>query len=377
MSRLEQIIEQLMKISHDPRKQLERYQSEGKKVVGCFPPYTPQELVMAAGMVPMGIWGSQTESYKVRAYVPAFCCPIMQSSLEMGLNGSMKGLSAVMIPPICDALRCITQNWKVGVPDIPMIPVTYPQNRTDAGIQFLKSEYEVIRARLEKVAGHPITEEDLKAALEISRQHSRAMLEFAEEARKHPDRITPIIRHSVMKSAWFMEKKEHLALVKELTEELKKEPECDWKGGRVILSGITGEPDELLKLLEEYGLMVDSDDLAQESRQYTAEIPEGDDALLCLAEQWKDRKCSLVHDTEKTRLVRMCETAKEHQVQGVITCMMKFCDQEEYDLPVMNAMMKKLEIPVLALEIDQQPGTAEQLRTRIQTFAEMICNSKK
>ena len=57
--------------------------------------------------------------------------------------------------------------------------------------------------------------------------------------------------------------------------------------------------------------------------------------------------------------------------------MMKFCDQEEYDLPVMNAMMKKLEIPVLALEIDQQPGTAEQLRTRIQTFAEMICNSKK
>ena len=38
MSRLEQIIEQLMKISHDPRKQLERYQSEGKHVGGCFPP---------------------------------------------------------------------------------------------------------------------------------------------------------------------------------------------------------------------------------------------------------------------------------------------------------------------------------------------------
>lgn len=45
MSRLEQIIEQLVEVSHNPRKQLERYQSEGKKVVGCFPPYTPQELV--------------------------------------------------------------------------------------------------------------------------------------------------------------------------------------------------------------------------------------------------------------------------------------------------------------------------------------------
>lgn len=109
-----------MEVSHNPRKQLERYQSEGKKVVGCFPPYTPQELVTAAGMVPMGIWGSQTESYQVRAYVPAFCCPIMQSSLEMGLNGSMKGLSAVMIPAICDALRCITpelESRRSGYPD--------------------------------------------------------------------------------------------------------------------------------------------------------------------------------------------------------------------------------------------------------------------
>ena len=46
-------------------------------------------------------------------------------------------------------------------------------------------------------------------------------------------------------------KKQVLSSIEEqgkLTEELKKEPECDWKGGRVILSGITGEPDELLKL---------------------------------------------------------------------------------------------------------------------------------
>ena len=61
-----------------PKQQLAEYKAQGKKVIGVLPYYAPEELVYAAGMVPMGIWGSQTESYQVRAYVPAFCCPIMQ-----------------------------------------------------------------------------------------------------------------------------------------------------------------------------------------------------------------------------------------------------------------------------------------------------------
>ena len=43
-----------------PKQQLAEYKAQGKKVIGVLPYYAPEELVYAAGMVPMGIWGSTT-----------------------------------------------------------------------------------------------------------------------------------------------------------------------------------------------------------------------------------------------------------------------------------------------------------------------------
>ena len=40
-----------------PKQQLAEYKAQGKKVIGVLPYYAPEELVYAAGMVPMGIWG--------------------------------------------------------------------------------------------------------------------------------------------------------------------------------------------------------------------------------------------------------------------------------------------------------------------------------
>ena len=114
MAELRENLARLQAACDNPRAQLDYYLKQGKKVVGCFAPYTPEELVHASGMIPMGLWGGQTEFQKVTAYLPAFACPIMQANLEFALNGVYEGLSAVIIPAICDTLRCMTQNWRFG-----------------------------------------------------------------------------------------------------------------------------------------------------------------------------------------------------------------------------------------------------------------------
>ena len=120
------------------------------------------------------------------------------------------------------------------------------------------------------------------------------MMDFAETANQHLDIITPFVRHAVMKSAWFMEKAEHLELVKEVTEELRKRDPIVWKGKKVVLTGILAEPAELLAILEECHIAVVGDDLAQESRQYRTPIPDGRDGIERLAGQWGQRNCSLI-----------------------------------------------------------------------------------
>jgi benzoyl-CoA reductase/2-hydroxyglutaryl-CoA dehydratase subunit BcrC/BadD/HgdB len=52
--------------------------------------------------------------------------------------------------------------------------------------------------------------------------------------------------------------------------------------------------------------------------------------------------------------------------------MMKFCDPEEYDYPILKKALEKEGIPHLYLEIDQQTGDDQQARTRIQSFVEML-----
>ena len=63
---------------------------------------------------------------------------------------------------------------------------------------------------------------------------------------------------------------------------------------------------------------------------------------------------------------------RKGKADGVVVCMMKFCDPEEYDYPVFNKQLKAEGILSVHVDIDQQTQNIEQARTRIQTFAEMI-----
>ena len=123
-----EIFAKLHEVASNPRKQLDQYLAEGKKVVAVTY-YTPNEIIHSMGLVPMGVWGADVQINQAKKYFPAFICSIMQSILELGINGEYKGISAIVIPSLCDSLKCIGQNWKYAVKDIPFIPMTYPQNR--------------------------------------------------------------------------------------------------------------------------------------------------------------------------------------------------------------------------------------------------------
>lgn len=375
MADLKARLAELEQACADPRARLEHYLSQGKKVVGCFAVYTPEELVHASGMIPMGIWGAQTEVKLAKRFLPAFACPIMQSSLELGLRGSYRGLSAVLIPTLCDTFRCISQDWRFGVKDIPMIPVTYPQNRKIAAAEdFLISEFDTVLSRLSILTGNMMTDDALENSIRIYNEHSQAMTQFCKAANDHLDIITPTVRHAVMKSAFFYEKSEHTAIVREIVEGLNELPPYQFKGKRVILSGITAEPTELLKILEENNIAVVGDDLAQETRQYRTLIPaKGGTPIRRLARQWMDRKaCCLAHEDFKQRGEMLVEMAQAEKATGALYCLMKFCDPEEYDYPICRSALQDAGIPTLLLEIDQQSTSCEQARTRIQSFADMI-----
>lgn len=368
-----EIISKLEYISNNPKEMMHNYLGEGKKVVGCLPVYTPEELVHAAGAVPMSIWGGNVKLDKAKQYFPAFACSIMQSIIEYGLKGSYDGLSAVMIPCLCDTLICMTQNWKSGV-DIPMIPFVHPQNRKmQAGIEYLESEYETVKEKLEKILGVQIANEEINKSIEVYNEHRKAMQEFVDLVPKHLNTITPYYRNAVIRSGHFMLKEEHTKLVKELNSLLKEMPEEKFDGKTVLVTGIILDSKEILDVLYDNHLAIAFDNTAQESRQFMTLVPDGEYGIGRLARQWAEIEgCTLAYDPKKLRGKMIVDNVKKYNIDGVIYALMKFCDPEEYDYPIVKSDLDEAGVPSLYIEIEQQSTNIEQIRTRIQTFAEIL-----
>ena len=83
----------------------------GKPAVGCFPLFVPEELVYAAGFLPVGLWGGISSFQKSNQYIQSFACSIMRANLELGLSGKYDMLKAALIPSQCDTLKCVCENF--------------------------------------------------------------------------------------------------------------------------------------------------------------------------------------------------------------------------------------------------------------------------
>ncbi|MCI5843522.1 MAG: 2-hydroxyacyl-CoA dehydratase family protein, partial [Clostridiales bacterium] len=117
----QEIFARFHEVAAHPEAQLQGYLKAGKKVVLVAPVYTPEEVIHAMGFVPMGAWGADAPLNQAKEYFPAFLCSIVQSILEMGMKGVYEGAVALVVPSLCDSLKCLGQNWKYAVPGIPFI----------------------------------------------------------------------------------------------------------------------------------------------------------------------------------------------------------------------------------------------------------------
>ncbi|TIH67295.1 2-hydroxyacyl-CoA dehydratase, partial [Klebsiella pneumoniae] len=55
MTDIQNLLKEFKNIAESPREQLDKYLAEGKKAVGVFPYYAPEEIIYAGGLVPIGI----------------------------------------------------------------------------------------------------------------------------------------------------------------------------------------------------------------------------------------------------------------------------------------------------------------------------------
>lgn len=369
-------IEQLCDAALHPGKTILATREEtGKDLVGCFPIHTPEEIVYAAGCVPVGMWGGRTEIQLADKYLQSFCCSIMRTNVELAMRGTYDMLKAVIIPTFCDTMKCIVENMKLAMPKVPTIAMAYPQHRTlSAGVEYTVSEIKRVRHQLELILGKIITERQIEEAFAVYEEYRQAMRRFTETSAEHPDIITARKRHLLIKAGQFMDKAIYTRMIKEISRGLEDELPSGFQGTRVVVTGLLSEPIEMLDIFDENHVAIGADDLSLGSRLWrTSTRRDVNDVFQKMACRIADQEGdTFLYEPEKKKGQMLLDLVKEKDADGVVALMMKFCDPEEYDYPIYKAEVEDAGVPVLYLEIDQQLTSFEQIRTRVQSFAEML-----
>lgn len=376
---IEVLLNEFKEVSEHPLRQLTAYKKAGKKCIGVLPYFAPEELVLAAGMVPFGIWGSNKKTIsQAKQYCATFYCTIAQLAVEMLLDGTLDQLDGIITPTICDTLRPMSQNIRVAMSEkLPCIFLAHPQNRKPAyGMQFTVDQYTNVKKELEKISGAPITDEALRDAIKIYNRSRAARRTFVKLAGQHADVISAVNRSAVLRSANFMGKQEHAEKLELLNAELAALPVCQWKGAKVITSGIICDNPKLLQIFDDNKVAIVADDVAQESRGIRVDAAETGDPMMALAQQFADQDFEMLlydeHSSQNRRGEYVAKLVKENGAQGLVLFMQQFCDPEEMEYPSLKKALEAASIPHIKLGVDQQMRDFGQASTAIQAFADVL-----
>ena len=134
--------------------------------MGYFCTYVPEEILYAAGVLPVRILGSHEPQDLTEPHIFAMFCPFCRDCLAQGLKNRYKYLDGLMIAQSCLHIRQTYTSW------IKHRPVEFEKFlcmphkvQSPHAYEFLTEEYKVFKDEVEKWTGKKITDKSLKESV--------------------------------------------------------------------------------------------------------------------------------------------------------------------------------------------------------------------
>jgi benzoyl-CoA reductase subunit C len=349
------------------------------KVIGHFQVYFPEEIVHAAGMLPVKVMGAgdQLESRRADSHIGSFICSICRSSLELGLAGRLDMMSAFYTHPICDVARNLAGIWGRNFPDRPAEILYLPQNANSAHApRYLADEYDRLRRGLERIGGHAVTVDDLNASIAVFNENRRLLRELYAVKRQAPWLLSAREAYALTRAGSVMPREEHNEMLARALDGLASRAGRKQDRVRVVFEGGFCEqpPIDMLQLIEEACYVVD-DDLLVGMRWLVEDVPaDTDDPLLALATAYLESSTysPVQHDDRKPKEDMLLRRIEASQAQAAILAAAKMCEPGMDEQVAYSHALEARGIPYLVLEFEEKMSGLERMRMEVETFVESI-----
>jgi benzoyl-CoA reductase/2-hydroxyglutaryl-CoA dehydratase subunit BcrC/BadD/HgdB len=369
---------------------LKRNGNNHAPLVGVYCMMVPEELIYAAGAVPVRLSGGSYEGSSIGDEIaPRDTCPVVKASIgctQEGVPSLYEACDVVIVPTTCDSKRKMAEElsrfktvWAIEVPHIKdeeiLLEVWYEQ-------------IIILKKNLESLTGNRISRKSLRDAIALigrAQHQARRLYDYRMGSK-------PVIFGKdaalAIHSFAFDIASEWTVAMERLNDELsirchKGYSVCPENTPRIMLASCPSVfPNWKLPLLiEEMGGIIAVDESCLGDRYLYDPVGTTEstmrEMLSALASRYIMPCICPSFSPNEDRLYRLVEMVRAFNIDGIVYHILKGCIIYDFELVRVEDCMKALDIPVVRIETDYNPEDIEQLRTRIEAFIEVLKGKKK
>lgn len=343
----------------------------GGKVFGYFETYMPEEIVYAAGILPVRLLAKHKADDVTDKQMYGNCYGT-KDILNQFVKGDYNYIDGVINAEGCQWVFLTFKNIINNNPDYfnhyVFVP-DYPDTRTSKSL--LRSELAVFKEHIEEWTGKEITEADIDNAIDVYNTNRKLMRQIYELRKADKSVILGSEAMEVMLACQVMDKAEANIMLAEFIEEIQnREPYKDMM--RFMLVGSETWDVELEKVVESLGANIVIDELDNGTSYVWDEVILQKDRLQAIANRYCERPHHPIKDNNwRRRPEHVFRLYEDWQADGVIIAKQIYCHPHGTDNYAMWKLFRERQIPFHFFERDTTMPY-EETALRVKALINMI-----
>ncbi len=365
----------------DNNQYLAKAKDQGKKIIGYFCSFVPEELITAAGAVPFRMRAvNSTGTTQGDTFYGALNCSFVRHCFDKALRGEFRFLDGVIFANGCDHSRRMYDNWRKARDEDGVGPdflhlVAAPHTTDELARKWYTEELTLAKKALEDNLGVSITEDSLGKAIALSNRKRQLLAQLYKMRTQPCPPITGSETLAVLLAITAMPVESACDLIESLIKEISDRKTGTKDDIRVFLAGGCVEDVAFLEMIEENRAVIVADSLCLGARHFKEPVSSDGEPLASLAKQCLSHlSCPRMVDHFQDRSALVRKIIKDAKADAVITQKLMFCDLWGGETYLMRQEAKQWDVPFLGLERELYGGGQGQLATRVQAFFEMVAN---
>ena len=362
----------------------EAARAQGRPIVGIMCEFTPREIIMAAGAVPVCLCGGSAETIPAaEQFLPANLCPLIKSTfghLVKKSNPFLEWADLVVAETTCDGKK---KMFELMGASKPMFVLELPQKADDSdALEHWTCEVRKLKEHLEQRFHTSITDEKLRDAIRLMNRERGLRRQLADLMTAGQPRLTgrQLIGFKSIISGIETDLRQYEQAIQLFGDgaagpDPHKPDQRTPPKVRVILTGvpIVHGAERVLELIEDSGAVVVCMENCTGLKPILEDVDVNEpDPVRAIARKYYHLPCSVMTSNTR-RLETLRSLAAKFRPECIIELVWQACLTYDIEsIHVRKLAEAELRLPYLKITTDYSPSDSARITARVEALLETI-----